>query len=74
LDRGRDSREKRICNAIREKNEMNNLKCLVLTAMLALGASVAFADDAPSSVGTLASPEDFFSTTLTPVGVTGRTG
>jgi hypothetical protein len=53
---------------------MNNLKCLVLTAMLALGASVAFADDAPSSVGTLASPEDFFSTTLTPVGVTGRTG
>ncbi|HXN29792.1 MAG TPA: hypothetical protein VN902_21900 [Candidatus Acidoferrales bacterium] len=51
---------------------MNNLKCLLLTAMLALGASVAFAEGASSSVGTLASPEDFFSTTLTPVGVTGR--
>jgi hypothetical protein len=72
LDRGRDSRKNRIYNAIREKNEMNNLKCLLLTAMLALGASVAFAEGASSSVGTLASPEDFFSTTLTPVGVTGR--
>jgi PEP-CTERM motif len=43
---------------------MNNLKCLVLTAMLAFGASAAFADSA-SFVGTLTSPEDFFSVTLT---------
>jgi len=44
---------------------MNNLKCLVLTAMLVFGASAARADSSSSFVGTLASPEDFFSMTLT---------
>jgi hypothetical protein len=44
---------------------MNNLKCLVLTAMLAFGASPAFADSSSSFVGTLTSPEDFFSPTIT---------
>ena len=43
---------------------MNNVKCLVLAAMLAVGASAAFADGA-SFVGTLTNPEDFFTTTLT---------
>jgi hypothetical protein len=43
---------------------MINLKCLVLTAMLAFGASAAFADSSSSFVGTLASPEDFFLTTF----------
>jgi hypothetical protein len=44
---------------------MNNLKCLVLTAVLAFGASAAFADSSSSFVGTLASPQDFFSVTVT---------
>jgi PEP-CTERM motif len=44
---------------------MNNLKCLVLTALLAFGASAAFADSSSSFVGTLTSPEDFFSVTVT---------
>jgi hypothetical protein len=44
---------------------MKNLKCLVLAAMLAVGASAAFADSASSFVGTLTSPEDFFSVTVT---------
>jgi hypothetical protein len=44
---------------------MNSLKCLVLTAMLAFAASAARADSSSSFVGTLASPEDFFSVTLT---------
>ena len=44
---------------------MNNLKCLVLIAMLVLGANAACADIASSSVGTLSTPEDFFSTTIT---------
>jgi len=35
------------------------------TAMLAFGASPAFADSSSSFVGTLTSPEDFFSTTIT---------
>ena len=43
---------------------MNKLKCFVLTAMLALGASAARADSSSSFVGTLASPEDFFSVTV----------
>jgi hypothetical protein len=44
---------------------MNNLKCLVLIAMLALGATAAPADTTSSFVGTLSTPEDFFSTTIT---------
>jgi hypothetical protein len=44
---------------------MNKLKCFVLTAMLAFGASAARADGSSSFVGTLASPEDFFSVTVT---------
>jgi len=47
------------------KNEMKKLKCLVLAAMLAFGASAALADSSSSFVGTLASPEDFFSVTVT---------
>jgi hypothetical protein len=43
---------------------MNKLKCFVLTAMLALGASAARADSSSSFVGTLGSPEDFFSVTV----------
>jgi PEP-CTERM motif len=46
------------------KNEMNKIKCLVLTVILAVGASAAFADSSSSFVGTLTSPEDFFLTTI----------
>jgi Raf kinase inhibitor-like YbhB/YbcL family protein len=43
---------------------MNNLKSLVLMAMLALGATAARADTFSSFVGTLSTSEDFFSTTI----------
>src|ERR1700678_3093053 len=44
---------------------MNKLKCIVLMALLAFSASAALADSASSNVGTLTSPEDFFSVTVT---------
>ncbi len=42
---------------------MNKLKCLLLLTVLAVCGSATFADGV-SYVGTLSSPEDFFSTTL----------
>jgi hypothetical protein len=46
------------------ENQMNNLKCLILIAMLALGGNAACADTSSSFVGTLSTPEDFFSKTI----------
>jgi PEP-CTERM motif len=43
---------------------MNKLKCLALLAVLAFSANAAFADGT-SFVGTLTSPQDFFTATLT---------
>jgi hypothetical protein len=44
---------------------MNKLKCIALIALLAFSAGAALADSASSNVGTLTSPEDFFSVTVT---------